>query len=114
MKLPQIFFDFDRYNIRADQEATLADNADKMKVKWSKKRFALEGYCDTRGTDEYNLALAERRCTSVYNFLVASGVDASRLEIKPIGETEQFNQDGMGMEQNYQENRRVHFVDISD
>ncbi len=110
-KLDPVFFDYDRSNIRANQMNKLQAIAGDLKGKFEKKLFLLIGYCDIRGTEEYNLALGERRATTVYNFLVASGVPATRLTKKSGGETSMFA--AGETEGAYQENRRVEFEDVS-
>ena len=74
----RVFFDFDKSVITAAAQKTL-----KRQAAWMRKHTILtvtiEGHADERGTREYNLALGERRATSVKNFLVAIGVDANRI-----------------------------------
>jgi peptidoglycan-associated lipoprotein len=68
----------------------------------------IEGYCDVRGTEEYNLALGQRRADSTKNYLVGIGVSPSKVQAVSKGETEQF---AFGAsEYDYQQNRRAHFV----
>lgn len=74
----RVFFDFDRYDLKGDAQATLDKQAAWLKQNGS-VTLVIEGHCDERGTREYNLALGERRATAVKNYLVAAGVDASRL-----------------------------------
>lgn len=107
LALSDVFFDYDRYNIRGDQLEVLNGNA-KLLVDHSGERVLLEGHCDERGTVEYNLALGERRANTVRNFLVQYGVDASRLTTISYGEEKPFAM-GSG-ESAWSQNRRVHFV----
>lgn len=80
----RVFFDFDKYALRADAKATL----DKQ-VAWLKKypnySLTVEGHCDERGTREYNLALGERRANSVKEYLVAGGLPATRVKTISYG-----------------------------
>ncbi|SMF32664.1 peptidoglycan-associated lipoprotein [Tistlia consotensis] len=80
----RIFFDFDKSDIRADQRGTV----DKLAA-WLKQnpsvQLTIEGNCDERGTREYNLALGERRANAVQEYLVARGVNASRLKTISYG-----------------------------
>ncbi|NLH48541.1 MAG: OmpA family protein [Myxococcales bacterium] len=108
--LDAILFDYDKYAIRPDQLAKMKDTAAKIKEKFADHKFQLLGWCDVRGTEEYNLALGERRATTVYNFLLASGVDKAKLEKKSGGETKKFN--AAETEAGYQANRIVEFVDL--
>jgi peptidoglycan-associated lipoprotein len=80
----RVFFDFDKYNIRPDQEATLRAQAQWL-AEFPNVSVVVEGHCDERGTREYNLALGERRANAVKNFLVALGVNASRIETVSYG-----------------------------
>ncbi|MDP8224459.1 MAG: OmpA family protein [Candidatus Lernaella stagnicola] len=99
------YFDYDKYGIRKDQILGLKDEAGKLKGKFSAWSFQLTGWCDIRGTEEYNLALGERRAATVYNFLVASGVAPARLTKKSGGETTKFS--AALTEKGFQLNRRV-------
>ena len=71
--LAEVFFDFDRADIRDADRATLAKNADALK-RFDFLRVTVEGHCDERGTVEYNLALGERRARAAYDYLVSLGV----------------------------------------
>ena len=83
LDLTTIYFDFDKYNIRADQRD--AAHADAAKIKGMSGNIVLEGNCDERGSEEYNLALGERRATSVKRYLVDLGVPAARLSTVSFG-----------------------------
>ena len=80
-----IYFDFDKYEIRADAAKTLDANA-----AWLRSRntslLLIEGHCDERGTNEYNLALGDRRAKATMNYLVSRGVDARRITVISYGE----------------------------
>jgi peptidoglycan-associated lipoprotein len=80
----RVFFDFDKYSLRADAKAAL----DKQ-VAWLKKyptyAMSIEGHADERGTREYNLALGDRRANSVKEYLVANGVAAARVKTISYG-----------------------------
>lgn len=104
-----VYFDYDRYNIRKDELVTIKGAADNLKSKFAKRKFLLIGWCDIRGTEEYNLALGERRATTVYNFLVASGVAPAQMAKKSGGETTQFS--AQMNEAGFQLNRRVEIAD---
>ena len=79
-----IFFDFDKYNLKADARGTLEKQAAWLN-KWPAVTITVEGHCDERGTREYNLALGERRANSVKDYLVALGVNPSRIRTISYG-----------------------------
>ena len=74
--LETVYFDYDQSVIRDDQRATLGNNANAIKGMGLAK-VTVEGHCDDRGSDEYNLALGERRANAVKQYLVDSGVTAA-------------------------------------
>jgi peptidoglycan-associated lipoprotein len=84
-ELRDVFFDFDRYAIRTDAARTLDTN-----IAWLKSNPAalilIEGHCDERGTNAYNLVLGERRAKATQDYLVARGVAAARITIISYGE----------------------------
>lgn len=87
-KVQNIYFDFDKFNIRADQQGALNSNAalfnsgDAMGL-----RVLVEGNCDEWGSDEYNYALGVKRAKTAKDALVAQGVSESRIEIASNGES---------------------------
>ncbi len=76
--LNQIFFAFDKADIRPADAQTLAASAAYLKAN-PNQLVLIEGHCDERGTSEYNLALGERRAKAAMNYLVSNGVEASRI-----------------------------------
>jgi len=84
-ELKPIYFDFDKYDIRPGDAKVLDANAQWLKSNDS-QLLLIEGHCDERGTNEYNLALGERRAKSTMNYLVSQGVQASRITIISYGE----------------------------
>ena len=82
--LKDIHFDFDRYDIRPGDAKILDENAKWMKSN-SRSLILVEGHCDERGTNEYNLALGERRAKATMNYLVSRGVQASRISLISYG-----------------------------
>ncbi len=84
--LGTVYFDFDRYDIRADARPTLRANADAILARRGAGIITIEGHCDERGSEEYNLALGERRASGVKQYLVDLGVPASRLRTVSFGE----------------------------
>lgn len=106
-QFPNIYFDFDKYNIREDAKPTLKSAADWL-IKNNDANMILEGHCDERGTNEYNLALGEKRAKSASDYLVSSGVAKNRLDIISYGEEKPFCKEQS--EDCWQKNRRVQFI----
>jgi len=107
--LVDVFFNYDSQNITAESRSVLNQNASIINNSGGKFQVVvIEGYCDIRGTEEYNLALGQRRAESTKNYLVGLGVSPSKVQAVSKGETEQF---AFGTsEYDYQQNRRAHFV----
>lgn len=99
----KVFFDFDKYEIKSEFRDVLAANA--QIIKGTTGKIVLEGHCDERGTEEYNLALGERRSVSVKNYLVSLGIDNGRLYTISYGE-ERPAAEGHN-EEAWSKNRRV-------
>jgi peptidoglycan-associated lipoprotein len=83
--LKDVYFDFDRYDLRPDARATLQANADWLKQNPT-ATVQIEGHCDDRGTAEYNLALGAKRAQSAKDYLATLGVDAKRLSTISYGQ----------------------------
>jgi len=81
----RVFFDYDQYNIRADQRDTVQALAAWLDT-YPSVTLTVEGHADERGTREYNLALGERRANSVRDYLVALGINPARLSTVSYGE----------------------------
>jgi len=102
-----VFFDFDVSVLRPDAKATLDNNIAWLKTN-SELRIIVEGHCDERGTNEYNLALGERRAKAVKAYLVAGGIDVERISTISYGEERPFV---LGHDESaWKWNRRGHFV----
>jgi peptidoglycan-associated lipoprotein len=84
-QLSEVRFDYDQFSIRDDQRPALQKNADWMR-KWSTSRVQVEGHADARGTNEYNLALGERRANAVRDYKVGLGIAAERITVVSRGE----------------------------
>lgn len=106
MELKAVYFDFDRHSVRTDAVPAIRNNADLMKADGDAK-IVIEGHCDERGTDEYNMALGERRARAVKDYLATLGVDSSRIQVISYGNEKPFCT--RHTEQCWQENRRAHF-----
>jgi peptidoglycan-associated lipoprotein len=102
-----LYFDFDSYVLRQDARDALDKN-----FQWMKKNAAnkvrLEGHCDERGSDEYNLALGEKRAKAAQNYLSTLGVSADRLSVISYGKEKPA--DPGHDEDAWAKNRRVEFV----
>ncbi|NHQ60360.1 peptidoglycan-associated lipoprotein Pal [Chlorobium sp. BLA1] len=105
--LGDVFYDFDKSALRSDAVAQLDTNANWMKTN-SAKSVVVEGHCDERGTNEYNLALGERRANAAKDYIVNLGVDAARLKTVSYGEEKPFA--AGSNEEAWAQNRRAHFV----
>jgi peptidoglycan-associated lipoprotein len=102
-----IFFDYDKYDIRADQQAALQADAQFLE-QHPAMHFTIEGHCDERGSTEYNLALGDNRANAVKNALIQAGVGADRIRTISYGKEKPFCTESN--EQCWQQNRRGHFV----
>jgi len=105
--LKDVFFDFDKYDIRPSDAKVLDSNATWLKSN-ANHLVLIEGHCDERGTNEYNLALGERRAKSTMNYLVSQGVQASRITIISYGEERPACTEKT--EECWAKNRRAHFL----
>jgi peptidoglycan-associated lipoprotein len=105
--LKDIQFDFDKYDIRPGDAKILDEDAKWMKSN-SNALVLIEGHCDERGTNEYNLALGERRAKSTMNYLVSQGVQANRITLISYGE--ERPQCAEKTEACWAKNRRAHFL----
>lgn len=83
--LNRIYFGFDQFTISDEARATLANNAEYLKANPG-LNIRIEGHCDERGSDEYNLALGERRANAAKSYLVSLGIAPNRLNIISFGE----------------------------
>ena len=105
--LKGIHFDFDKYNIRPDDAEILKQNAAVLK-KFPAVKIQVEGHCDERGTNEYNLALGERRASSAKKYLITLGIDERRISTISYGEEKPL--DPGHIEEAWTKNRRAEFI----
>jgi peptidoglycan-associated lipoprotein len=105
--LKDVYFDFDKFDLRADARETLKANWAWLKANPS-AQVQLEGHCDERGTTEYNLALGSKRAQSVKDYLVTLGATADRLSTISYGEELPVCREQT--EECWQKNRRARFV----
>jgi peptidoglycan-associated lipoprotein len=102
-----IFYDYDTADIRSDAQATLAKDASYL-VSHPDIKVVLGGYCDERGSDEYNLALGQNRANSAKGALVSAGVAENRVRVISYGKEKPFCTESN--EACWQQNRRGHLV----
>lgn len=102
----RIHFDFDSFELKQEAREILKQKA-KLLKEYKDLNVVIEGHCDERGTDEYNLALGERRARAAYEFLVLLGVDPERLNIISYGEEKPL--DPGHNESAWAKNRRAEF-----
>ena len=105
--LKDIHFNFDQYDLDSNSKKVLEQNASFLKSN-PDMRVEIQGHCDERGTNNYNIALGERRAHSTKKFLVAQGVASSRVNIISYGEEKPFCSDSN--ENCWFQNRRAHFM----
>jgi peptidoglycan-associated lipoprotein len=105
--LADAFFDYDQITLRDDARQSLQKDAAWLS-KWAQTAISLEGYCDERGTAEYNLALGERRARVVKEYLENLGVSPTRIRAISLGKESPFCHDAN--EDCWSQNRRGHFV----
>lgn len=102
-----IYFDYDRYEISAAAKAVLEKISTWMLTNRASK-ISIEGHCDERGTNEYNLALGDRRAKAARDVLIALGVPSGRIEMISYGEEKPVCSEKT--DDCYAKNRRAHFV----
>lgn len=107
MQLETVYFDFDQSDLRQDSRDALSRNA-ALLLKRAAQKVTIEGHCDERGTDEYNLALGERRAKAVAAYLTTLGVKAERIATISYGEEKPKVQGSD--EAAWSKNRRAEFV----
>jgi peptidoglycan-associated lipoprotein len=86
-ELEAVYFDYDRSSVRSDQAPTLRSNSAAIGQHEEWRTVVIEGHCDERGSEEYNLALGERRAASVKQHLQTLGVSAARMDTVSFGES---------------------------
>ena len=107
IELSIIYFAFDDYTLSKEAKETLTDNAAWL-LKNPRKNVVIEGYCDERGTEEYNLALGERRAVSAKRYLMNLGVNPEQLSTISYGEERPA--DPAHGEDAWSKNRRAEFI----
>jgi peptidoglycan-associated lipoprotein len=102
-----IHFDFDQYSIRPEDRQILSGHADLL-LKNKNFKIVIEGNCDERGTDEYNMALGQRRADEAKKYLINMGVNKKRVSTISYGKERPLDPDHN--EEAWAKNRRDHFV----
>jgi peptidoglycan-associated lipoprotein len=105
--LADVQFAYDMADLSDPSRAALQKNADWLR-RWSTTRVTIEGHADARGTNEYNLALGERRASTVRDYLISLGIPAARMSIVSKGEEDPICKEDV--ESCWAQNRRGHFV----
>jgi len=108
--LKDIHFDFDKYDITPEAQAILKEAAALSKN--IKAKLMVEGHCDERGTNEYNLGLGDKRASSVKDYLVSLGIPSGRIETISYGEEKPMCNEST--EACWSKNRRAHLVLIME
>ena len=107
--LGTVYFDYNTAAIRGDARATLDTDAAWLK-KFRTAKILVEGHCDERGTEEYNLALGEKRAKAAQDYLLSAGIAPDRIKIISYGKSQPINP---GHDESaWQMNRRAQFVII--
>jgi peptidoglycan-associated lipoprotein len=102
-----VYFDYDKSDVRADQQASVQADVTFLQ-QHPNISFTIEGHCDERGSTEYNLALGDNRASAVKNAIVAGGISADRVKTVSYGKEKPFCTEHN--EQCWQQNRRGHLV----
>ncbi len=102
-----VYFDYDKADIRGDQQAAVQADA-QFFSQHTNMNFTIEGHCDERGSTEYNLALGDQRASAVKSALTSAGVSASRIKTISYGKEKPFCTESN--EACWQQNRRGHLV----
>lgn len=111
LELVTVNFEFDKYDLMADARDIMAQNARELTDR-TEAVIRIEGNCDERGTEEYNLALGEKRAKSAMDYLVNYGIDASKISIISYGESKPAD---LGHnEEAWTKNRRADFIAVSE
>jgi peptidoglycan-associated lipoprotein len=105
--IKDVYFEYDKYDIGADQQAAIQSDIAFLKQNAS-IHFTVEGHCDERGSTEYNLALGDNRASTVKSALVQGGISADRIRTISYGKEKPFCTEST--EACWQQNRRGHFV----
>ncbi|MDQ7043461.1 MAG: OmpA family protein, partial [Sulfurimonas sp.] len=106
-ELSTVYFDFDKFNIKSEEQVKITKAAELGKTGASQYNVKLEGNCDEWGSDEYNFALGLKRASAVKKALVAEGIEGNRISMVSYGESNPVCEDKTP--DCYSKNRRVDF-----
>jgi peptidoglycan-associated lipoprotein len=107
LNVKDAFFDYDKYDLRDDAREALMADSRALKER-PNIRITIEGHCDERGSEAYNLALGAKRANAAKDFLAAQGIDPARIDTISYGEERPF---ALGHDETaWQQNRRAHLV----
>ena len=106
-----ILFDYDKYDVREEDKPVLQNIATWL-LKNTSAKLSIEGHCDERGTNEYNLALGDRRAKAARDYLIALGIASGRIEMISYGEEMPSCKEQT--EECWAKNRRDHFVVLKE
>ena len=105
--LTDVYFDYDKADLSDASRSSLAKNADWLKLSYNTSVIEVQGHCDERGTEQYNLALGEERARAAMEYLQSLGIPANRLKMVSFGEERpQCTEEA---ESCWRRNRRAHF-----
>lgn len=108
--MERIHFDFDQFTLSAEARRVLGENAKYLQAN-AGVQAVIEGHCDERGSDEYNLALGESRALAAKNYLISLGINASRLSVISYGEEKPLV--NAATEDAWAQNRRAEFKAVN-
>ena len=100
-----VYFSYDKYTLRP-QDSTVVEEDAAFLQKYPDMKLVIEGHCDERGSEEYNIALGQNRAESLQKALVSDGIAANRIRTISLGKEKPFCTESN--EQCWQENRRDH------
>jgi peptidoglycan-associated lipoprotein len=103
------FFDYDSYSLREDGREALLESARALKER-SHIRITIEGHCDERGSEAYNIALGDKRANAARDFLISQGIDPARIDTISYGEEKPFPTATGHEEESWRQNRRAHLL----
>jgi len=110
-RIQDAYFDYDRHNLRPDALKALESDSHELGEiirQYPDFKLKVEGYCDERGSAEYNLALGDRRAAAAKEYLVSMGLPGDQLTLTSLGKEQQICTDHT--EECWQKNRRAHIV----
>jgi peptidoglycan-associated lipoprotein len=114
-RIQDVYFNYDQHNIRSDAQRTLATDAESLREilhQYPNYKLTVEGFCDERGSDAYNLALGDSRALNAKEFLETLGLPAAQLKIVSFGKEKPVCAEHI--ESCWQKNRRAHITQNQD